>query len=279
MAQLTANADQLLRSARVGHLATASPEGHPHVIPVCFAFDGESVFSVLDRKPKSTAVTRLRRVRNILANPQVSLVVDHYEEDWQRLWYVLVLGRAGLPGLRGRMGVGDGIIAGKIPPIPGDGPFRKPDNQDRARALRPVELPSGVMGSFHPTATTHGVDVVFPANAGIHVSSPASVCPRVGVGAASGLEFNPLYLRIGVTWIPAFAGKTEGMPASPPDRDDSCGWRDESANPRAFSLYPGCHTLALGHENEYVGAALGAAPPRGFAPINGLVPQFAILFQ
>ncbi len=96
MAQLTANADQLLRSARVGHLATASPEGHPHVIPVCFTFDGESVFSVLDRKPKSTAVTRLRRVRNILANPQVSLVVDHYEEDWHRLWYVLVLGRAGL---------------------------------------------------------------------------------------------------------------------------------------------------------------------------------------
>ena len=96
MVQLTANADRLLRTARVGHLATASTEGRPHVIPVCFAFDGESVFSVLDRKPKSTAVTRLRRVRNILANPQVSLVVDHYEEDWQRLWYVLVLGRAGL---------------------------------------------------------------------------------------------------------------------------------------------------------------------------------------
>ena len=48
------------------------------------------------------------------------------------------------------------------------------------------------MGSFHPTATPHGVDVVFPANAGIHVSSPASVCPRVGAELASGLEFNLL---------------------------------------------------------------------------------------
>ena len=60
---------------------------------------------MLDRKPKSTAVTRLRRVRNILANPQVSLVVDHYEEDWHRLWYVLVLWAgtgSWTPGTNGR---------------------------------------------------------------------------------------------------------------------------------------------------------------------------------
>lgn len=66
------------------------------MIPVCYAFDGESIYSVLDAKPKSTPLRQLRRVRNILANPQVSLVVDHYEEDWSRLRYVLVLGEAGL---------------------------------------------------------------------------------------------------------------------------------------------------------------------------------------
>jgi len=51
---------------------------------------------VLDQKPKRTSIARLRRVRNIQANPQVALVVDHYEEDWLRLWYVLVFGRAEL---------------------------------------------------------------------------------------------------------------------------------------------------------------------------------------
>ena len=88
--------DRFLRSARHGHLATADAKGQPHVIPVCYAFDGESIYSVLDSKPKSTPLRQLRRVRNILSNPQVSLVVDHYEEDWSRLRYILVSGEAGL---------------------------------------------------------------------------------------------------------------------------------------------------------------------------------------
>jgi PPOX class probable F420-dependent enzyme len=82
-------------------LATAGLTGAPHVIPVCFALGGEPVqsdviYSVLDQKPKRTSLTRLRRVRNILANPQVSLVVDHYEEAWDRLWYILIRGHAEL---------------------------------------------------------------------------------------------------------------------------------------------------------------------------------------
>ncbi|PKB82770.1 MAG: PPOX class F420-dependent oxidoreductase [SAR202 cluster bacterium Io17-Chloro-G9] len=91
----------MLASARIGHLATADETGAPHVIPVCFALggdlvSGDTIYSVLDQKPKRTALTRLRRVRNILANPQVALVVDHYEESWDRLWYILVRGRAEL---------------------------------------------------------------------------------------------------------------------------------------------------------------------------------------
>ena len=90
-----------MATARTGHLATADEAGAPHVTPVCFALGpdsihGEIIYSVLDQKPKRTSLNRLRRVRNILANPQVALVVDHYEEAWDRLWYILIRGRAEL---------------------------------------------------------------------------------------------------------------------------------------------------------------------------------------
>jgi PPOX class probable F420-dependent enzyme len=85
-----------LSETPVGHLATADANGRPHVIPVCFAYDGSCIYSVLDAKPKRGSLTSLRRVRNILANPHVSLVIDHYDEDWTRLWYLLVQGRAEL---------------------------------------------------------------------------------------------------------------------------------------------------------------------------------------
>ena len=88
----------MLSDAPVGHLSTASKAGVPHVIPVCFALahheDGAAIYIVLDRKPKRAALTRLRRVRNILENPQVALVVDHYDADWTKLWYILVTGAA-----------------------------------------------------------------------------------------------------------------------------------------------------------------------------------------
>jgi PPOX class probable F420-dependent enzyme len=87
---------QLLAAAPIGRLATADAAGVPHVIPVCYAFDGQIIYSVLDQKPKRAALARLKRVRNIQANPQVALVVDHYEADWQRLWYILLTGRAEL---------------------------------------------------------------------------------------------------------------------------------------------------------------------------------------
>ena len=98
MAQLSPDQIRLLAEAPVGHLATAAASGAPHVIPLCFtpSSEGQAVYSVLDQKPKRTALTRLRRVRNILENPQVALVVDHYEADWNRLWYLLITGRAEL---------------------------------------------------------------------------------------------------------------------------------------------------------------------------------------
>lgn len=82
---------------RVARLATADADGNPHVIPVCYACDGTRLYTPLDEKPKRVAGTQLRRVRNITARPQVALVIDYYDdEDWSRLGYVLVHGRAGL---------------------------------------------------------------------------------------------------------------------------------------------------------------------------------------
>jgi PPOX class probable F420-dependent enzyme len=83
-----------VRSARVAHLATADTDGQPLVIPICFAFDGKEFFSPIDEKPKQVAPQRLKRVRNIRANAKVSLVIDRYDEDWRRLAYILITGRA-----------------------------------------------------------------------------------------------------------------------------------------------------------------------------------------
>ncbi len=82
----------LLRDARVGRLATADAGARPLVVPVCYAFDGARIYSAVDAKPKSTR--NLRRLRNVADNPHVSLVVDVWDEDWSRLAWVIVEGRA-----------------------------------------------------------------------------------------------------------------------------------------------------------------------------------------
>ena len=92
--RLTRNALGLIRSARIAHLATADTDGQPHVIPICFVFDGKYFYSPIDEKPKRTAPQRLKRVKNIRENTQVSLVIDRYHEDWRKLGYILVIGKA-----------------------------------------------------------------------------------------------------------------------------------------------------------------------------------------
>ncbi len=85
-----------LQQARVARLATADAAGRPHLVPVCFVYDGRLFYTPLDRKPKRTPPERLARVRNILANPHVALLIDEYGEDWEGLWYILVRGTAAL---------------------------------------------------------------------------------------------------------------------------------------------------------------------------------------
>ena len=78
--------------ARVARLATVDAAGRPHVVPICFAIEGETLYTAVDEKPKRTR--RLRRLLNIEAEPRVEVLVDHYEEDWSRLWWVRLRGTA-----------------------------------------------------------------------------------------------------------------------------------------------------------------------------------------
>jgi PPOX class probable F420-dependent enzyme len=71
---------------RVARLATVDGDGRPHLVPVVFALEDETVYSVVDAKPKRTGA--LRRLDNIRGNPAAALLADHYEEDWSALWWV-----------------------------------------------------------------------------------------------------------------------------------------------------------------------------------------------
>ena len=81
-----------LAEARVAHLATVGPGGRPHIVPITFALERDAIYFAVDAKPKRT--TDLQRVRNIEANPAVAVLVDHYDDDWSRLWWVRVDGHA-----------------------------------------------------------------------------------------------------------------------------------------------------------------------------------------
>jgi len=79
---------------RVARLATADASGRPSVIPICYAFDGITIYSPIDRKPKSVSAQDLKRVRNLEENPYVSLVIDDYSDNWAELSYVQISGTA-----------------------------------------------------------------------------------------------------------------------------------------------------------------------------------------
>jgi PPOX class probable F420-dependent enzyme len=78
--------------ARVARLATVGAGNRPHVVPICFVLEGDVLYSAVDRKPKRSP--NLKRIENVRANPYVSVLVDHYDEDWTQLWWVRLDGRA-----------------------------------------------------------------------------------------------------------------------------------------------------------------------------------------
>src|SRR5215510_14736845 len=94
--EISAPLQRFILAHSVARLATADKNGQPHVIPFCYAFDGERFYFVVDEKPKRQTGKPLKRIRNILENPQVALVIDDYADDWSQLAYELVSGQASL---------------------------------------------------------------------------------------------------------------------------------------------------------------------------------------
>ncbi len=91
---LSPREEDFVRAQRVARMATADVDGRPFAVPVCFVYLNGCLYTPVDEKPKSGR--RLRRLRNIEANPQVALVFDRYEDDWERLAWVLIRGKASL---------------------------------------------------------------------------------------------------------------------------------------------------------------------------------------
>ena len=91
---LTDRERRFLEAERVARLATADAAGRPHVVPVCYALAGDTVYFTVDEKPKRRPGARLKRLANLRANPCAALVADRYDEDWSRLGWVMVQGAA-----------------------------------------------------------------------------------------------------------------------------------------------------------------------------------------
>jgi PPOX class probable F420-dependent enzyme len=99
-------------AARVARLATVSPDGTPHLVPIVFAVVVDVVYSAVDAKPKTT--TALRRLANIAVNPAVAVLVDHYFDDWDELWWVRADGSARVLDEHARAGA-IAVLAARYP--------------------------------------------------------------------------------------------------------------------------------------------------------------------
>jgi PPOX class probable F420-dependent enzyme len=99
--------------AAVARLATLTPGGGPHLVPVTFAVDGDVIYSAVDAKPKTT--TRLARLRNIAAEPRVAMLADHYEADWDRLWWARADGTAAILARDTEMAAPLALLARRYP--------------------------------------------------------------------------------------------------------------------------------------------------------------------
>ena len=87
---------KILKTARVARLATSDAKSRPHIVPICFAYDGKLFYTAVDQKPKRVPPERLARLQNIRAVPRVALLIDEYDDDWTQLWYILIRGKAKL---------------------------------------------------------------------------------------------------------------------------------------------------------------------------------------
>jgi len=92
MTAMTASVRAALSRARVAHFATSAGD-EPAVVPICFVLRAQTLYHAIDRKPKSRPAQQLQRVRNVRRNPRAAAIIDHYAEDWRRLWFAVLHGR------------------------------------------------------------------------------------------------------------------------------------------------------------------------------------------
>lgn len=85
---------RFIEAQPIARLATADRDGLPHVIPVCYVVDGNALYIQIDQKPKQSATRPLKRIRNIEENPNVTVIVDRYDDDWSKLAWVMLRGTA-----------------------------------------------------------------------------------------------------------------------------------------------------------------------------------------
>ena len=93
---LPEGAQAFIRTSRVARMATVDATGSPHVVPICYAYDGSRLYSAVDEKPKRVEPSAIRRLTNIRANPRICLIIDEYDDDWSRLRFVMIHGIAGV---------------------------------------------------------------------------------------------------------------------------------------------------------------------------------------
>ena len=131
-----AEAKRRFTQANVARLATVTPVNDPHLVPICFALDAldeaNTIYSAVDAKPKTTP--DLKRLRNIAANPSVTLLVDHYDDDWTKVWWVRVDGYATVAGDGPERAKGLQTLAAKYPQY-----AEGPDLLGRVVVIRPTK--------------------------------------------------------------------------------------------------------------------------------------------
>jgi PPOX class probable F420-dependent enzyme len=91
---IPSDVEEFIERARVARLATIDTEFKPHLVPVVFVFDGNHFFIPLDEKRKTAKPEKLKRIRNIQDNPNVALLIDEYSEDWTKLAFLMIQGKA-----------------------------------------------------------------------------------------------------------------------------------------------------------------------------------------
>lgn len=85
---------KFIQTQRIARMSTVDKSGKPLVLPICYAYDGNYIYTPIDKKPKRVSPMQLKRIKNIAINPSVSIVIDRYYEDWSRIAYIIILGTA-----------------------------------------------------------------------------------------------------------------------------------------------------------------------------------------